>query len=100
VSHNMNAFANESFIDELAASAGKDPYQYRMALLANKPRFANVLKLAAEKAGWGKTLPKGHAHGIALMEGYDSYMAQVLKCRSANTVWRFTRLPWRPTWVT
>lgn len=77
VSHNMNAFANESFIDELAASAGKDPYQYRMALLTNKPRFANVLKLAAEKAGWGKPLPAGHARGIALMEGYDSYMAQV-----------------------
>ena len=77
VSHNMNAFANESFMDEMAAAAGKDPYQYRMALLANKPRFANVLKLAAEKAGWGGPLPAGHARGIALMEGYDSYMAQV-----------------------
>ena len=77
VSHNMNAFANESFIDELATAAGKDPYQYRLALLGNKPRFANVLRLAAEKAGWGKPLPHGHAHGIALMEGYDSYMAQV-----------------------
>ena len=77
VSHNMNAFANESFIDELAAAAGKDPYQYRMALLANKPRFANVLKQAAEKAGWGSPLPAGRARGIALMEGYDSYMAQV-----------------------
>jgi isoquinoline 1-oxidoreductase beta subunit len=77
VSHNMNAFANESFIDELAAAAGKDPYEYRLALLANKPRFANVLKLAAEKSGWGKPLPAGRARGIALMEGYDSYMAQV-----------------------
>jgi len=77
VSHNMNAFANESFIDELAHAAGKDPYQYRMALLQNQPRFANVLKLAAEKAGWGKPLPKGHSRGIALMEGYDSFMAQV-----------------------
>jgi isoquinoline 1-oxidoreductase subunit beta len=77
VSHNMNAFANESFMDELAAAAGKDPYAYRMALLTNKPRFANVLKLAAEKAGWGKALPAGRARGIALMEGYDTYMAQV-----------------------
>ncbi|WP_310646139.1 xanthine dehydrogenase family protein molybdopterin-binding subunit [Limnohabitans sp.] len=77
VSHNMNAFANESFIDELAKAAGKDPYAYRMGLLAGKPRFANVLKLAADKAGWGKPLPKGHALGIALMEGYDTYMAQV-----------------------
>jgi isoquinoline 1-oxidoreductase beta subunit len=77
VSHNMNAFANESFMDELAASAGKDPYRYRMALLKDKPRFARVLKLAADKAGWGKPLPKGRARGIALMEGYDTYMAQV-----------------------
>jgi len=77
VSHNMNAFANESFVDEMAAAAGKDPYQYRMAMLANKPRFANVLKLAAEKAGWGSPLPAGRARGIALMEGYDTYMAQV-----------------------
>jgi len=77
VSHNMNAFAVESFMDELATAAGKDPYQYRMALLANKPRFANVLKLAAEKSGWGSPLPAGRARGIALMEGYDTYMAQV-----------------------
>lgn len=77
VSHNMNAFANESFMDELALAAGKDPYAYRMALLKNKPRFANVLKLAAEKAGWGQPLPAGRARGIALMEGYDTYMAQV-----------------------
>jgi isoquinoline 1-oxidoreductase beta subunit len=77
VSHNMNAFANESFMDELALAAGKDPYAYRLSLLEGKPRFANVLKLAAQKAGWGKPLPKGHAHGIALMEGYDTYMAQV-----------------------
>ena len=77
VSHNMNAFANESFMDELAKAAGKDPYEYRMSLLAGKPRFANVLKLAADKAGWGKPLAKGHALGIALMEGYDTYMAQV-----------------------
>jgi isoquinoline 1-oxidoreductase beta subunit len=77
VSHSMNAFANESFIDELAKAAGQDPYAYRMKMLAGKPRFANVLKLAAEKAGWGKALPKGRARGIALMEGYDSYLAQV-----------------------
>ena len=77
VSHNMNAFANESFMDEMAKAAGKDPYEYRMALLKGKPRFANVLKLAAEKAGWGKPLAAGRARGIALMEGYDTYMAQV-----------------------
>ncbi len=77
VSHTMNAFANESFVDELAKAAGKDPYEYRMALVRDQPRFANVLKLAAEKAGWGKALPAGRARGIALMDGYDGMMAQV-----------------------
>ena len=77
VSHALNVFANESFMDELAAAAGKDPYEYRMGLLGKQPRFSNVLKLAAEKAGWGKPLPAGRARGIGVMEGYDTYMAQV-----------------------
>jgi isoquinoline 1-oxidoreductase beta subunit len=84
VSHNMNAFANESFIDECAKAAGKDPYAYRMALLKDKPRFSNVLKLAADKAGWGKPLPAGRARGIALMEGYDTYMAEVAEVSLAK----------------
>ena len=77
VSHALNAFANESFIDELAHEAGQDPYQYRLALLKKQPRFAHVLQLAAEKAGWGQPLPAGRARGIALMEGYDTYIAEV-----------------------
>ncbi len=77
VSHALNVFANESFIDEMAAAAGKDPYEYRLALVEKQPRFKNVLQLAAQKAGWGKPLPKGRARGIGLMEGYDTYMAQV-----------------------
>jgi isoquinoline 1-oxidoreductase beta subunit len=77
VSHALNAFANESFIDEMAAAAGKDPYQFRLALLDKQPRFAKVLTLAADQSGWGTPLPKGHYRGIALMEGYDTYMAQV-----------------------
>jgi isoquinoline 1-oxidoreductase subunit beta len=77
VSHNMNAFANESFMDEMAHAAGKDPYAYRLALLDKQPRMANVLKIAAEKAGWGKPAAAGRFRGIALMEGYDTYMAQV-----------------------
>lgn len=84
VSHLLNAFANESFIDELAKEAGQDPYAYRLSLLQNKPRFANVLRIAAQKAGWGQALPAGHARGIALMEGYDTYMAQVAEI-SLNT---------------
>ena len=77
VSHTMNCFANESFIDELAHEAGKDPVKYRLELLSKQPRFAKVLKMAAEKAGWGKKLPSGRALGVALMEGYGTYMAQV-----------------------
>jgi isoquinoline 1-oxidoreductase beta subunit len=48
-----------------------------MSLLLKQPRFANVLKMAAEKSGWGKPAPAGRFRGIALMEGYDTYMAQV-----------------------
>ena len=77
VSHNMNAFANESFIDELALAAGKDPYAYRMSLLGSQQRMANVLKMAADKAGWGTPAPAGHFRGMSMMEGYDTYMAQV-----------------------
>jgi isoquinoline 1-oxidoreductase beta subunit len=84
VSHNMNAFANESFMDEMAKAAGKDPYAFRMAALKNKPRYANVLKIAAEKAGWGTPVAAGRARGIALMEGYDTYMAQVAEISMKN----------------
>jgi isoquinoline 1-oxidoreductase beta subunit len=77
VSHALNAFANESFIDECAAAAGKEPYAYRMSLLGSQPRFANVLKMAADKSGWGTPAAAGRFRGIALMEGYDTYMAQV-----------------------
>ena len=78
VSHALNCFANESFIDELAAAAGKDPVAYRMAMLNGKgaERFRNVLDIATTKAGWGKA-PSGRFHGVALMEGYDTYVAQV-----------------------
>ena len=77
VSHNMNCFANESFVDEMALAAGKDPVEYRMAMLEGKPRFQNVLKLATTKAGYSKGAPKGRAFGVAIMEGYDTYVAVV-----------------------
>jgi isoquinoline 1-oxidoreductase subunit beta len=63
-------------MDELAAAAGKNPYDFRLQQLANRPRQRNVLKLAAERAGWGKA-PAGRHQGMALMEGYSSHLAQV-----------------------
>jgi isoquinoline 1-oxidoreductase beta subunit len=77
VSHALNAFANESFMDELALAAGKDPYEFRRALLDKQPRLKRVLELAATNAGWGQPLPAGRARGIGLMEGYGTSMAQV-----------------------
>ncbi len=77
VSHGLNAFANESFIDEMAAAAGKDPLDYRRSLLAKEPKYLRVLDMAAEKSGWGKPLAAGRKLGVAVMEGYGTYLAQV-----------------------
>jgi isoquinoline 1-oxidoreductase beta subunit len=76
VSHAPNCFVIESFMDELAAMAGKDPYEFRMSHLGNKPRQRRVLQMAAERAGWGKA-PAGRHQGIALLEGYSTHIAQV-----------------------
>ena len=62
---------------EVAHAAGKDPLAFRLNWLKDAPRYAAVLKLAAQKAGWGKPLPDGHAHGIALHESFGSIVAQV-----------------------
>lgn len=77
VGHSHTGFATECFIDELAALAHKDPYQFRRALLLKHPRHLRVLDLAAQKAGWGKPLPKGRARGIAVHASFESYNAQV-----------------------
>jgi isoquinoline 1-oxidoreductase beta subunit len=84
VSHALNAFAYESFMDELALAAGKDPFEFRHVLLDKHPRLKRVLELAAEKAGWGKPLPAGRARGIALMEGYGTSMAQVAEISASG----------------
>lgn len=73
----QTAFAEESFLDELANAAGKDPYEFRLALLAKAPRHKGVLQLAASKADWGKPLPQGHGRGIAVYYSFRSYAAQV-----------------------
>jgi isoquinoline 1-oxidoreductase subunit beta len=90
------AFALESFIDELAVAAGKDPLQYRLKLLAkdqdltyftttwHTARMRAVLQLAAEKSGWDKPLPAGHYRGVACFGCFASYMAEVVEITMEN----------------
>ena len=80
VGHSHNAFFSESFIDELASEAKQDPVAFRLALLKDAPRHVAVLKLAAERGGWGKPTPAGRARGVALHESFGSIVAQVAEC--------------------
>jgi isoquinoline 1-oxidoreductase subunit beta len=76
VSHALNCFVVESFMDEVAHAAGKDPFEYRRSLLGKQPRAKRVLEEAASLADWGKPTAGRH-QGIAVMEGYGTYLAQV-----------------------
>jgi isoquinoline 1-oxidoreductase beta subunit len=104
VEHSSSGFVVESFIDELAAAAGQDPLAFRLKLIGgdrkipqfggekepplDTARLKGVLQLAAEKAGWGKLLPKGQGRGIAAFYSFNSYTAAVaevsLKAGSVN----------------
>lgn len=72
-------FAVESFVDELAARAKKDPLAYRLALLEKSPRARNVLTIAAARSGWNRPLPAGRGRGVALCTGFGSFIAQVVE---------------------
>jgi len=77
VGSSHTAYSTETFLDELAYAAGRDPLEVRRALLARHPRHLATLNLAAEKAGWDQPLPAGRARGIAVHESFESVVAQV-----------------------
>jgi isoquinoline 1-oxidoreductase beta subunit len=77
VGSSQNGFFVEGFMDELAAAAGKDPVEYRLALLEKSPRHKRVLEMAAEKSGWGTPLPAGRARGVAMVESFGTFVAEV-----------------------
>ena len=80
VGSSHTTFAVETFMDQVAHAAGKDPFEFRRKLLAKEPRMKAVLELAAEKAGWSSApLSKGKGRGIAVAEAFKTFVAQVVE---------------------
>ncbi len=77
VGSSQNAFAVESFIDELAHAAGKDPLEYRRTLLAGRADFLAVLDKLGEKGDWGKPLPPRTARGLAIHESFGTIVGEI-----------------------
>lgn len=85
VGPNNNVFAIESFIDELARKAGKDPLAFRRDMLGKSPRLLAALELAATKAGWGSALPPRSGRGIAAQVAFGSFIATVAEVEVDNS---------------
>jgi len=79
VGPNNNVFAIESFMDELAHKAGKDPVEFRRGMLGKNPRLLAALNLAAEKSGWGQPLPARVGRGVCVQPSFGSFIATVLE---------------------
>jgi isoquinoline 1-oxidoreductase subunit beta len=77
VGHSHTGYVMETMMDELARAAGKDPVAFRLALLEGKPRDQAVVKLAAERAGWGKPMPRGRGRGLAYHFSFGTRVAMV-----------------------
>ena len=92
VGHTHTAFVMETMMDDLARAAGRDAVAFRQEHLSKHPRIAKVLATAAEKADWGKPLPKGVARGIAVHESFGSVCAQVAEVSIENGKVRVRRV--------
>jgi isoquinoline 1-oxidoreductase subunit beta len=84
VGPSQNTFFLESFVDEMAHAANRDPVEFRRELLSNDPRLRHVLELAAERSGWGTTLPAGRARGVALLDDRGGMVAEVAEVSIEN----------------
>jgi isoquinoline 1-oxidoreductase beta subunit len=84
VNINQNAIFMECFIDELAQAAGKDPLEFRRALMGKHPKHRAVLDAVADRAGWGKPAPQGIHRGLAQMMAFGSYVAACAEIRVNN----------------
>ena len=92
VNTNQNGLFMECFMDECAKAAGKDPVEFRRALMQNHPKHLGVLNAVAKKADWDKPLPAGTFRGVAQFMGYASYSACVAEVTVQNNVVNITRL--------
>lgn len=92
VEFSWHGFFIESFIDELAYLANRDPFEYRRALLQHKPRHLATLELAATKAGWGTALAPGRARGIAMVECFGTIAAHVAEVEIAKGALKVHRI--------